>query len=124
MSRPDGAEGFSLVETLVALAVIAAMCAMLFEAIGASARASEQLAERRAAVLLARSLLAQAAIPPGAGRLEAAGRAQGLAWRFARRPVGGGARDTGRALEEIRIEVLDAASGQRLTSVRTLRLVQ
>lgn len=124
MTRASSEAGFSLVETLVALTVIAGMAGLLFDTIAANARAARQLEQKRAAILLAHSLLAQAALPPGAGELAPEGSAQGLGWRFTHRAFGSGARSVGVPLEEVRIDILDRTSGRRLTSVRTLRLVR
>lgn len=121
--RPSEA-GFSLVETLVSLAIIAAMTGLLFDAISTNARAAHHLAQKRAAILLARSLLAQAVVPPGPGELAETGRAQGMSWRLVRRSMGGGARDEGVPLEEVHIEVLDPSTGRPLTSVQTLRMAR
>lgn len=116
--------GFSLVETLVALAVIAGMSAMLFESISAHALAADRTAQKREAILLARSLLAQAGISAGPVELADNGRWRDLSWRFTRRPVGGGARDSAAALQQVRVDVLDRKSGRRLVRVETLRLDQ
>jgi prepilin-type N-terminal cleavage/methylation domain-containing protein len=118
------AEGFSLVETLVALAVIAASSGLLFETISTSVSLSRTLMARREAVLLAQSLLASAAAPGDAPAVAPEGAAQGLAWRITRMRQGGGARDGDVAVEDVRVEVRDRATGHRLTSVHTLRLAR
>lgn len=122
MSRLQPEAGFSLVETLVSLAVIAGMSGVLFEAIGTNARAARQVAQKREAILLARSLLAHAVVPPGTGELADAGQSGGFSWRFSRHGVGGGARDSGVPLQEVRIHVFDRETGRQLVDVRTLRL--
>jgi len=114
--------GFSLVETLVALAVIAGMSGMLFESISTQARAADRVARKREAILLARSLLAQAMVPQGPGALAETGRWRDLSWRFTQNAVGGGARDSAAALQRLRIDVMDRATGRRLVGVQTLRL--
>jgi prepilin-type N-terminal cleavage/methylation domain-containing protein len=123
-SRQASEAGFSLVETLVTLAVIASMSAMLFEAISTHARAARYVAEKRSAIMLARSLLAQAMAGPGAGQLGERGQSGGMTWRFVRRSIGQGARDATVPLEEVRIDVFDAASQRQLVDVRTLRLAR
>lgn len=122
MSPRASEAGFSLVETLVALAVIAGMSGMLFEAISTHAQAADRVARKREAILLARSLLAQATVPQGPGELANTGRWRSLSWRFTRGAVGGGARDSAAALERVRIDVMDRATGRRLVRVQTLRL--
>lgn len=128
MSAPRSETGFSLVETLVALAIIAAMAGILFAAIATHARAAQHIAEKRVAILLAQSLLAQAMVAPGPGALPDAGRSTAgaftLSWRLSRRAIGQDARDEGAPLEEVRLDLFDAATARRLTSVRTLRLAR
>lgn len=122
---PQPAEtGFTLIETLVALAIISAMVAVLFNAISTQAGLSQELVRRRAAVLVAQSLLDQTATPTASRNLPANGNAGRLGWRIARRTFGGGARDSAPPLEEIQIDVIDRTTNRRLTSVRTLRLAR
>ncbi|ATY34228.1 type II secretion system protein [Sphingomonas psychrotolerans] len=116
------ASGFSLVETLVALAVIAAMSALLFEMVSANAGFAQATAKRREAVLLAESLLAATTAPSDSHTVADTGKARGFNWRITRARRGGGARDTGIPLEEVRITVTDGTTGRSLTSVQTLRL--
>ncbi|MBP2276189.1 MULTISPECIES: prepilin-type N-terminal cleavage/methylation domain-containing protein [Sphingomonas] len=123
--KPDSSEaGFSLVETLVAFAVIAAMSGVYFETVIANARFAENVTRRREAVLLAQSLLAAAAAPNDSNRMADKGATQGLTWDVMRRAHGDGARDTAVPLEEVQIVIADRATGRRLTSVRTLRLAR
>jgi prepilin-type N-terminal cleavage/methylation domain-containing protein len=121
MSR-SAEKGFTLVETLVALGIISAMVAVLFNTIGVQASVSQELSGRRAAILVAQSLLDQAAAQGVSRDLPATGRKGRLSWQIMRRMRGGDARDSAPLLEEIRIDVVDTTTGRRLTSVRTLRL--
>lgn len=124
MTATRAEAGFSLVETLVALAVIAAMAGMAFQTMGSAAQAGATLAQRREAMLLAQSLLAQAGVRAAAARLADRGRWNDLVWRIERRAAPANARDSGPGLEAMRIEIADAATGRRLASVRTLRLAR
>lgn len=114
--------GFSLVETLVSLAIIAGMTGLLMESISVNAHTAQTLARRREAALLAQSLLAQATTPAAAAQMGQQGRWRALSWRVGRRAVDAGARASGPPLEEVRIDVADADTGKRLVAVRTLRL--
>lgn len=114
--------GFSLIETLVALAVIAGMSALLFDSISANALFARNLAKRREAVLLAQSLLAQATISGGAVQLADKGDIGALTWRITRVSRSGGARDSALPLYEVRVVVADRSTARDLTSVQTLRL--
>ncbi|MDF0487771.1 hypothetical protein PX554_06485 [Sphingomonas sp. H39-1-10] len=121
--KPEAPEtGFSVVEALVALAIIAAMTSLLFEAISTSARAHTKIADKREAILLAQSLLAQATISQGVGDLPPSGQTNRFRWRVTNRIIDGGARDTGVPLQEVKIDVADRGSGQSLVRVQTLRL--
>jgi general secretion pathway protein I len=113
--------GFSLIETLVALAILAAMAGVVYAAIGANARAAGSMRQRREAILLAQSLLAQATIAARPYRLGERGREGAMTWRATVRRAGQGARESGPALEEVAIEVR-GSDGRRLAGVRTLRL--
>lgn len=124
MTATSSQAGFSLVETLVALAVIACMSAMLFDSVSTHSLAGDRTAQKREAILLARSLLAHASIASGPGELADSGRQGGLTWRYTHRPVRAEARDSAAALQHIRIDVLDRETGRRLLRVETLRLDQ
>lgn len=113
-------QGFSLVEALMAVAVIAAMTGLFFDSVGISGFMGQSLARRREAVLLAQSLLDQAQVSMPAGARGEAGSWHGLDWHVTRRASGGGARASGPPLELVRIEI--AERGRRLASVQTLRL--
>lgn len=119
-----GAAGFSLVEVLVSLAVIAVMTGLLFDTLGRNLRLGQEMVKRREAVLLAQSLLAEANVPPPGTGLQDSGRQGSLAWRIERRTERENARDAGPRLQELRIRVSDAATGRPLTSVSTLRLAR
>ncbi len=116
--------GFSLVETLVAFAIIAAMSSVYFQAVSANAQFAQNITRRREAVLLAQSLLAAAAAPNDSNRMADKGTTQGLIWQVTRANRGGGARDTSVPLEEVQIVITDRSTGRMLTRVRTLRLAR
>lgn len=122
MTASASEAGFSLIETLIALAVIAGMSALLFDSISANALFAQNLAKRREAVLLAQSLLAQATISTGPVQLADEGNVGTLSWRLSRISRNGGARDSSLPLYEVRIVVAERSTGRELTSVRTLRL--
>jgi general secretion pathway protein I len=116
--------GFSLIEVLVALAVVALMTAVLFETLTRNVRFAQDLGRRREAVLLAQSLLAETGVPPPGTGLQDEGRRGVLVWRIERRTQPGSARDGRPPLQDVRIDVRDADTGRMLTSVATLRLVR
>ncbi|VXD01407.1 type IV pilus modification PilV family protein [Sphingomonas sp. 8AM] len=115
--------GFSLLECLVALTVIATMAAIMMQVIASNARATRDLAEKRMAILLAHSLLAQSVMLRGTARARDEGRFGVLAWRIDRRAAPGDAA-AAVPLEEVEVSVADHHSGRWLTRVNTLRLVR
>ena len=77
--------GFSLLELLVAFAIMALALGMLYRASGSSARAVGDAERYQRAVILAESLLAMRdAVSPGGWR--AAGESAGYAWRIVSAP--------------------------------------
>lgn len=121
-ARTPREAGFSLVETLIALAIVAAMMGLYAECVVAYGRAVHVSQQRRDAVLLAQSLLADAAERRTGANLPTRGRQRGLDWQVGRRAITQGARDSGVPLREVAVEVRDAGSGRRLVAVRTLEL--
>lgn len=117
-------EGFSLVETLVSMAILAAMVGVFLEVFNANAQAAHKLARRREAVLLAQSLLAHATIQNGPEQLKDRGQWNGMTWRLSRKPIRKEARASAYPLEEVSIVVVEQSNGRRLTSVQTLRLAR
>jgi Tfp pilus assembly protein PilV len=126
LCRADSREsGVSLVEALVALAIIAALAAALAGTLADHARLQRALADRRSALLVAQSALA---------RIEAGDRADSgsdgaLTWHAAFEPydaggnVGAGvANGIDLPLEQVRVDVDDAAQ-HRLVTLRTVRIV-
>lgn len=122
MNTRSSESGFSVVEALVALAVIAAMASLLFEAISTNASAHAKITNKRQAILLAQSLLAQATISQGTGELPPSGQSDQFRWRVTHRMVSNGPRDAAVPLQEVKIDVTDRESGRFLVSVQTLRL--
>lgn len=76
--------GFSLVEALVALAVIAITVSAFLATLGQDARLEGAASRRALAVMVARSALDRAM----GGDTTPAGRDQGLVWQVARQPHG------------------------------------
>ena len=85
MRRPTVSRGFSLLEVLVALSIMAFSLAALYHAAGGGARGVGESEARTRALALASSLLdAHATVPPGG--TEESGEDAGLRWRLSTRP--------------------------------------
>ena len=119
--------GFTLIEVLVALTILAVSLTVLFAVFGHSLARNEESQSRMAARTLASSLLAQAESAPALSMGEVAGQVRpDLAWRVDVRPYGT-ARDQeawpGNAAEISATVVWgERGPGQRLT-LSTLRLL-
>lgn len=81
--RPS--RGFSLLEILVAFAILALSLGVLYRSVGASARQVVVVSGQERADVLARSLMeAYESVPPSG--LQASGDAAGLSWSVATQP--------------------------------------
>ncbi len=117
--RKRAAKGLAIVEVVIAAAIVAGMMALTYRTIAANALAARQVAERRHAAMLARSVLDQVSAGPAAAAQAETGRDGTLGWRVARAPYGG---DGALPLERIAVEVRNA-SGPVLT-LQTLRVAR
>lgn len=126
MKRGEQDAGFALIEVVVSAAIVAMMMGLTYQAIAANAQAGRIVAERRAAVLLAQSVLDQATAAPDAADLVRSGRSGGLAWQVESGGYDGGGRNGGRtggpALDRIAVRVRDVANGKPVFMLQTLRL--
>lgn len=79
--------GFSLLEVLVAFAIMALALGVLYQAVGGSARGVTGAARDTRAVLLAQSLLALHDLVPPEGLAEDGVTEDGFAWQIASHPA-------------------------------------
>lgn len=121
---PPEAAGFSLVEVMVAIAVIAGMTGMLFDTIATHARFAEEFRKRREATMIAESLMEQAVVLPDRSAPPGSGRMGSFAWNVSKRIESSEARDRRVPVQEIRVRIADVATGRQLVDVRTLRLAR
>lgn len=84
--------GFSLLELLVALSIMALSLGMLYRSMGGSARQAGDMDVQQRAVLLAQSLLASREAVTGSGWNEE-GQEDGYVWRVRSAPYASGAAD-------------------------------
>lgn len=122
MICPRRERGFALLETLVAVGVIAMVMGMTFRTVSANAQAARMMADRRAAVLIAQSALEAASGSASDVSLERGGRERGLRWEVTVEPYGGEARDSGVPLQRVTVTVESEASRRPLVRLGTLRL--
>lgn len=118
----SGELGFSLIEALIALAIIAATTGALVETVAADAHVRFVLQQRREALLIAQSAIDRAK----GGEAVSAGHSQmpgsGLSWQIDREPYEGSAAPliASIRLEQLTVTVEDASRHQlaRLTTIR------
>lgn len=119
---PGGARGFALVEVLVAALILAMMLGVYFQSASQSLRAERMIADRREAVLLARSAL-DAASAIGADREVAQGGSSGrFRWQATVRPWTGDS--GGVTMERVEVTVSTADAPRPLVRLATLRLTR
>ena len=121
---PAAQQGFALVETLVATAIVAVMAAMLFGVVNQDTSARRALADRRVAVAIAQSHLEQAAVVGLAGDLPTTGTDQGFRWRLARTDYDSetNARDSGPPLTLVTVEVAPPQGTRPIVRLQTLQI--
>ncbi|WP_293880055.1 type II secretion system protein [Sphingomonas sp.] len=114
-------QGYGLVEALLAMAIIAVMMSALFSSISNNAKATRAVADRRAAVLIAKSAL-DLAIGGGAEgpRSGDAGR---FRWQIAIDPYRGESAGAPR-LDRVTVTIDQPGSPVPLFQLRSLRIGQ
>ena len=112
-------KGFSLIETLIALAIVAAMTAALVGTTGQDARTRLAVQHRREAMLLAQSALEQMADASAANN----GRWQGYTWRVLIQPYGLADPLDRHPLEQLTVIVASAIGDNReIARLSTVRI--
>ena len=114
--------GFGLVETLVAAAIIASMTALTFNVIAANAQAARSMADRRLAIMVARSALDL--VDGSITQSSAYGTMSGLVWHSTAEPYSKGVRGGRRPLRLITVTVAPAGAARPLVRLQTLRMGQ
>lgn len=84
--QPQPANGFALVETLIAAAMIAGMLGVVFQVIQTGARQSREVENRRVAILVAQSQMASIGAAQNSSFGETRGISRGVHWRIAIKP--------------------------------------
>jgi type II secretion system protein I len=114
---PEKEQGFGLVETLVAVAIMALMASLTFAVIATNAQATRLVEDRRLAAMVAQSVIDQVAVGG-----PQAGESAGLAWRATVEPYSGDAARGGLPLDQITVSVGLPGAPTPLLRLKTLRV--
>lgn len=122
MTRSNATRGFSLVETLIALAIIAAALAATLHVVVSQARATRTVDDRRIAMLVAQSQLAAIAAAADTGQFETRGRTSGVDWRVQIAPYP--TQFARPKIESITVSAGKGPNGKPLAVLHSLRLAR
>ena len=122
MNAAGAQRGFTLVETLIALAIIAGALAATLQVVVSQIRATRMIDERRMAMLVAQSQLAAIAAAADSGQFETRGRTSGVAWRAAIAPYP--TRFARPRIESVTVSAGTGPDGRPLAVLRSLRLAR
>lgn len=120
MPKRGATGGFALIEVLVAALVLAAMLGAYFASASASLSAERQIAARREAALVARSVLDAGGAPGADAALAGGGRSGRYRWQVSVAPWPQD--DGGAALERVEVVVTADGEARPLIRLATLRL--
>ena len=121
---PRGDSGTMLVETMIAAAIVAVMLSAMYVSLSGSAERQRMVAERRQALMVARSELALvgAEVPATPGRTT--GLSGGYAWQIDIAPYGGDLNSSEAGpLGVVTVTVARNGQGRPLATLRTLRVM-
>lgn len=112
--------GFSVVEALVATAIVAAMSGALFQVVATNANSARAVAERRLAMLVAQSATDLAVVQGARSRAAERGATAGMTWTTVGEPYRGAGFGGELRTERIRVSVWNRAAGRPLVTLETL----
>lgn len=112
--------GFTVVEALVATAIVAAMTGALFQVIATNVSSARAVAERRLALLVAQSATDLAIVQGVRSRAAERGTTAGMTWSTTGEPYRGDGFGGELRSERITVSVRDRAAGPPLVTLETL----
>ena len=123
MKSGKPANGFTLIETLIATAIIAGMVGTTYQVITTSARQTGEVENRRLAILVAQSQIAAVGAAQNSGFGETRGVTDGIRWRIVIDAYRSGPVSAAR-LEQVRVTTGLDSDGRDLFTVRTIRVAR
>ena len=123
MMANEPQNGFALVETLVATAIIAAMLGVTFQSIETGARQTRLIEDRRQAVLIAQSQLSAVGAAQSNAFGDTRGLTGGISWRLTVQPFRANQPSAAR-LEEVTVTAGLAADPRPLVILKTVRVTR
>lgn len=110
-----------MIEALVALAIVAIMAGLVFATVSQTSHSARIIADRRAAILLARSVLAAATAETAIAPVPARGTDGPLAWSVNRDRYEGAGEGTIR-LEQVVVTISLRSDGKMLTRLTGIKV--
>ena len=120
---PRDQSGFSLIETLIAAAIIAGMLAVTFQTIQTNARAGQMIEDRRLATLVAQTQIDAIGASTTGNFGETRGTTSAIDWRIVAAPYVP-AQPSGGGIKLDLIAVSAGPHGHELVTLKTLRLAR
>jgi general secretion pathway protein I len=117
------ANGFALIETLIAIAIIAGMLGVTYQVIESGARQTRRVEDHRLAVLIAQSQLASVGAAQNNAFGESRGVTDGIRWRIAITPYRSGTASAAK-LEQVSVTTGLDSDGRDLFVLRTIRVAR
>ncbi len=114
--------GYSLIETLVAIAIIAGALGVTAQVISSGARQTRAVEDRRLAILVAQSQMAAVGAAQNSRFGDSRGVTDGVRWRIAVKPWSSGVASPVR-LEEV-VVTTGLETGGDLFTLRTIRVAR
>jgi general secretion pathway protein I len=115
--------GFSLIETLIATAIVAGALAVTWQVVETGARQARAVEDRRLAILVAQSRLAAVGAAQNSSFGETRGTADGVRWRVSVKPYAQGPASAAK-LEEVTVVTGMEGDKRDLFSLSTVRVAR
>jgi type II secretion system protein I len=117
---PTNDDGFTVVEALVAIAIVAAMTGAMFQVIATNASTARAVTERRLALLVAQSVIDLAIVQGTRSRAAERGSTAGMTWVATSQPHGSDGFGGNLRTEHLQVSVWNRNNPSPLVTLKTL----